>query len=182
MYPGEEPVRRRGWQWWQFLLAGCGGCGVLLLLAVIAAGVFGFSMVKTVMEGQDDLTPEVVQQRLGKDVPLPEDGELRLDETKMASGAMGFVTKAAGLGPVAVGIYVSPRSSTQILATYDKELPRQGWKRSKATEDGGSEQHWVKGSESLSITVEPSGQGSQVTLMRGSLALLNADTSAAGAP
>ena len=169
--PGDYPRRRRGMPWWGWLLSGCGGCAVLVVVALIVVTVLGVNAFQGAMKEAGPVNSQAIQQGLGE-VPLYPSLTINEPGTRIAMGVIRATEKANGkergsiLKVLAVG--TTPDTPGKVHDFYAKKLPPMGWKEAKTTTTGLTDQHiFLKGNESFVLQVQPQAAGSTVTVMRG---------------
>jgi hypothetical protein len=185
------PPPRQGKPWWVWLLAGCAGCVVLLVLGSVILGGIAFTTVKRTFNDVGPVTATSVQQSLGADFPVYPKAELRETETRAVLATFRFLEKMSRKpqGSIFSGaaIYSTPDSHEKVLKYYEAEMEKAGWSKVSTQESGLQTQLQFKkdsGMALVQVQKEPTGTGTQITLMRGGagLADLNRQHQNSGSP
>jgi hypothetical protein len=167
---GYSAPRGGGRPWWPWVLGGCGGCLLLVIIGIVGFGAWVTSVVRNVKVGP--VTQQSVKQSLGN-VPLYPNGtlDLRATEAAIRGQAVGkaFTPGAQRVTWRGVAAVRTSDSADQVIAYYDRELPKGGWASRQTTSMGGLLQQRIyqKGQELLVVQVQSIGGQRQVTLMRG---------------
>lgn len=163
--PGASPPPRQGRPWWVWLLGGCAGCGVIVLIAVVVLFVSIGNFAKDVAK---EVNPTAIQQKLGPDVPLYPGATLNTPATTGFMSAMRILEKAMGreAGSVfrALAVLQAKDEPDKVLRFYENHLLKAGWKR----QQGRRGRQYGKGSEVTIVEANPHEVGTLITLMRGS--------------
>jgi hypothetical protein len=157
-----------------WLLAGCAGCAVLVVVASIILIGMGVSAVKSVVNDVGPVTAASIKQSLGEDLPVYPGSELQLAETQGVVTSFRVIEKLSGkpAGSIFGGaaMYVSSDSPEKVLKHYDAAMKKAGWTKFNTQQTGFNTQvQYKKGNEFGIVQVQksPGTGGTMITLMRG---------------
>jgi len=163
--------RRRG-NPWLWVLAGCGGCAILVIGALGVIGLKGAELFQQATN-VGPVTQASMQQSLGPDVPLYPNGTFNEPGTRAMLVSYRMAEKVAGkkAGSLFKGCSFQLTDDTpeQIYKYYDTELAAAGWK--STSESTNAEQRmYQKGGDTLIVQMQSAqGEGKKhaVVLIRG---------------
>jgi hypothetical protein len=154
------------------VLGGCGGCVVIVIIGMVAAGLGFANMWKGASKDLPPITPQNIQQLMGE-VPLYPGSTLDATTTQIVWGGVRMGEKAAGKPPGSifkvVAVCRTQDPPDKILEYYDQTLKGAGWQPAETKNNSGREQKvYRKGQDVVMVQVqEQPGQGTMITLMRG---------------
>lgn len=171
--PGGLPPRRGGMPWWGWMLAGCGGCAAVCVLAVVIMGAVGVGMFQGMMKDAGPVNQQAIQQSLGE-IPLYPGFTVNEPGTQIAMGIIRATEKTSGKGvgsllkTMAIG--TTPDEPEKVFQFYAKKLPPLGWKEAKTNGSSGTREQraYMKGTDEMFIIqAQPQAGGTMVTIIRG---------------
>jgi hypothetical protein len=156
---GYAPPPRAGKPWWIWLVGGCGGCLVIILIGAVGLGIAVRNVAKNIKVGP--VTPAAVEQQLAP-VPVYPGAVLEPNATR------GILTTYAGIEQFAMrrpqgsvfkgaGTFMSPDPPEKIWNYYDKQMAAGGWQRATMPGPKIQRQDWYqKGDDAAMIQVQQS--------------------------
>jgi hypothetical protein len=166
------PPRRRS-SAWPWLLGGCGGCALLVIVAMVVMGMGAANFVRSAARDIGPVDAKSVQQNLGE-VPLYPGSTLNVAATQGILTTFRLIERAAGKQPGAIFRAVALMETTdtpdKVLEYYDRELQGAGWKQAQARGGGSSQGRqaaYQKGNEMVMVQVQQQQGKTMITLMRG---------------
>jgi len=179
------PPPRQGKPWWVWVLGGCGGCALIVIIGIVVVVAMGVNWFKNVEKTYGN--PQAVQTSLGADLPLYPGSKLNGAMTGGIVGGLRMAEKSGGHkeGSMLRGaaVFSTPDSAKKVLSFYDGKLKPAGWKRVKSTESDPDEssQSYQKNKEFVVVSVT-AGEANQnlVVVMRGSREILEQQNTGVG--
>lgn len=166
-YPAAPP--RQGKPWWIWLLAGCGGCALLMMIGIIIVAAMGVNAFSNLAKSVGPVTTASVQQALGADVPLYPGSTLDPTTTRAMLTTFKVGEQMTGKSLFrGIAALNTQDSAEKVFQFYDKKLKAGGWKPAQGQGRGGTEQRmYQKGKEMVLIQYQVGGQGPMIVIMRG---------------
>jgi len=168
---GEPPRRRSMWPW---VLGGCGGCALLMIVLLAIGGGMLAGWISDVARTTGPVDQAAVQKSLGADFPLYPAATLDVPSTQAALLPIRAAEKVAGKQPGAmfrgVALMRTRETPEKVLAYYDRELKQAGWSQvsSRGAASGGEPQRSYRKGREVAVVKAVSQSGeTMVTLMRG---------------
>lgn len=147
---------RRGSPWWIWLLGGCGGCLLIVIVALVAGGFFVRNAVRDAMKSSGPVTAASVKQSMG-DVPLYPNGQLNLEATRGAQVGARIASSFQPNGPIHGTAALDTQDSAEtVMAYYQTELAPRGWSlKTSQSIMGQTQSQYMRGNEMLLVQVQP---------------------------
>src|SRR5437762_4076653 len=116
--PGYAPPPRSGKPWWVWALGGCGGCLLIVIIAMVAFGTWISSILKGA--GGGPVTPVAIQKSLG--VPIYPSATLNVQATDMTRRILGVGQRLTGKSLFSgIGAYTTQDSAAQVADFYKRK-------------------------------------------------------------
>jgi hypothetical protein len=163
-----------------WLLAGCAGCAVLVVIAGLVLGAFVVNATKSVMDDVGPVTSESIKASLGEDLPVYPGAELQVAETQGVVTSFRVIEKLSGKAKGSIfggaAMYATSDSQDKVLKHYDAAMKKAGWTKVNTQQTGFNTQaQYKKGNEFGIVQVQksPGAGGTMITLMRGGSELVD---------
>lgn len=187
-YPPGAPPAKRGKPWWVWLLGGCGCFMLVCLLAFAGTAWWAWSQWTTAMNEVGPLDEATVKRNLGE-VPVYPGAKLDETTSKAILAICRIVEKWIGEKPGSMvqagGFFSTSDASGKIIAWYDKQMAKAGWKMgtpdARDKPKNQEQRLYQKGSDLAVVIVSDSG-ADRLAVFRGGPRLMEILEKAESAP
>jgi len=181
-YSPPPPPSGGGSNWWKWVLGGCGGCLLLVIIAMTVGGFAIKNMFDRVAGKVGPVDPVSIQAKFG-DVPLYPGASLDVNTTRMMMQMMAVGESFGGkkVGDIFRGIAVlsTQDAAEKVFSYYQQTLTSRGWVRAQEQERGSNaravQRAYRKGNEFVMVQVQnrqDQQPGTMIILMRGGAELM----------